>query len=137
MKNKNKSNILFIYLATFLVMTIGAFFWQFFMPEIATKYSTWNMSSGWQREIALWNLGVDIAIIITLVKKNIDYAEILTFMATILCFVLGINHLVSAITTTSGNATLHWLGTIEVFAFGTGFGIIALYNSSFLSNLRN
>jgi hypothetical protein len=76
--------------------------WQFLIPDIAEKYSTWNLSKGWQREIALWNLSVDLAIIITLAKKDIKYAEILTFMATVLCFLLGSNHFISAITATKG-----------------------------------
>ncbi|WP_286908317.1 hypothetical protein [Clostridium sp. UBA1652] len=136
MKNKIEHNILFIYLTIFLVMTVGAFLWQFFMPDIADRYSTWNISRGWQREIALWNLSIDFAIVITLIKKDIKYAEILTIMATILCLLLGINHFISAITATKGSTALHWMGTIEVLLFGTGFGIIALYKSFFLKRTK-
>lgn len=136
MNNKKQSNILFIYLIIILVMTMGAFFWQFFMPNIAAKYSTWNMSRGWQREIALWNVGVDFAIIITLIKRNIEYAEILTFLATCLCLLLGINHFISAITASNGNTTLHWMGTIEVLVLGTGFGVFALYKAHFFTKIN-
>ncbi|ERK31768.1 hypothetical protein [Clostridium intestinale] len=136
MKNKIEHNILFIYLSIFLLMTIGAFLWQFFMPDIAEKYSTWNTSKGWQREIALWNLSIDFAIVITLIKKDIKYAEILTVIATILCFLLGVNHFISAITATEGSTALHWMGTIEVLLFGTGFGILAIYKAFFLRRTK-
>lgn len=130
----SKNRFLFIYLYVFLVMTLGAFIWQIAIPDLAEKYSSWNMSAGWQREIALWNIGVDLAIIVTLIKKNIEYAQILTFMATALCLLLGINHLISALAYSS-NTVLHWLGAIEVLVFGTVFGLLALYKSNFFNNI--
>ncbi|MFD1412488.1 hypothetical protein [Oceanobacillus jeddahense] len=131
----NKDRLLFIYLFIFLVMTLGAASWQILIPDIAEKYSSWNLSTGWQREIALWNIGVDLAIIVTLIKRNTEYAQILTFMATALCFLLGMNHFISALTYSS-NTALHWLGAIEVLGIGTVFGLYALYKSKFFSKFQ-
>jgi hypothetical protein len=127
-----KKKILYYYLIALLIATFGSFLWQLFMPEIANKFSTWSMSVGWQREIALWNLGMDAGIILTLIKKNDYYAEILTFIGTILCILLGGNHFISALTAVSGNTLLHWVGTFEVLLAGGGFGIVALIKSEFL-----
>lgn len=126
---KKNHKILFIYLFFVLVMTVGAAVWQLVLPNLATKYSAWNMSIGWQREIALWNVGVDLAIIVTLIKKDVKFAQILTFAATALCFLLGGNHLITAMTS-SGQTNLHWLGAIEVLGLA-GFGFFALYNTRF------
>jgi hypothetical protein len=130
-----KQNILYVYLTIFLICTAGAFLWQLFFPDIAAGYSSWNTSEGWQREIALWNAGLDIAIIITLIKKNDRYAEILTLTSTILCLLLGVNHFMTAVTS-KGNTFLHWVGTIEVFGLGFGLGLAALCRSSFFNILK-
>ena len=121
--------ILFSYLFVFLLMSIGAICWQLLVPTIATNYSTWNLSLGWQREIALWNIGVDAGIIYTLIKRNKSYAEILSIIVTVLCIVLGVNHLFAAIIASGQNTALHWLGAFEVLFFGGGFGIFALFKS--------
>lgn len=137
MEYKKKPYILFVYLTIFLIGTTGAFLWQFFLPELAEKYSLWNPSRGWQREIALWNAGTDVAVVITLIKRNREYAEILTLMITVLCLLLGANHFVSAIASTNGNTALHWIGTMEVLFFGTAFGVFALYKSCFINKLKS
>ncbi|MDK2866812.1 MAG: hypothetical protein PWP38_1127 [Clostridiales bacterium] len=126
MKNEK---YLYYYLVLFLLMTLGAFTWQMFMPDLADQYSVWNASRGWQTEIALWNLGVDIGIVITLKKRNFAYAEILTLIAVLLCVLLGGHHLIYALTAVSGNTALHWMGAVEVLFIGGGSGIGALYLS--------
>lgn len=109
MKIKNKSKILYIYISIFLFFSIISFFAQFFMADTVAKYSTWNLSRGWQSEISLWNVGIDIAIIITLINKNDSYAKILAFMITILCLLLGINHIIAAIKSTKYNIIIHYI----------------------------
>lgn len=89
-------------------MTISAFICQIFFPNIAERFSVWELSRGWQTEIALWNLGIDIGIVITLIKRNIEYAKILTIISIVLCIMLGVHHLVYALTVKSGNTSLHW-----------------------------
>ncbi len=124
-----KEKYLFFYLILFLLMTIGAFGWQIFMPSIADKYSTWAGSKGWQEEIALWNIGIDIGIVITLITKNVEYAKILCVIATALCFLLGGHHFIYALTSTTGNTLLHWIGAIEVLLIGGVAGIFAIIKS--------
>ncbi len=124
-----KENYLFFYLILFLLMSAGAFIWQVFIPNIAENYSVWGFSRGWQTEIALWNLGVDIGISITLIKRNVEYAKILTIISVFLCIMLGGHHLIYALATTNGNTSLHWMGAIEVFFVGGGTGVFAIIKS--------
>ncbi|MVB09958.1 hypothetical protein CAFE_06290 [Caprobacter fermentans] len=124
-----KEKYLYFYLLLFLLMTVGAFIWQMFFPNVAETFSVWRMSRGWQAEIALWNVGIDAGIIITLVKRNFEYAEILTLVSVVLCILLGGHHLIYALATTSGNTTLHWMGAIEVLFIGGGAGIASLIKS--------
>ncbi len=86
-------------------MTVGAFVWQMFFPNVAETFSLWRMSRGWQTEIALWNVGIDVGIVITLVKRNIEYAKILTLISVVLCILLGGHHLIYALATTNGIMT--------------------------------
>lgn len=48
-----------------------------FFLNMAETLSVWRVSQGWQTEIALWNVGIDIGLLITLIKQNIEYAKIL------------------------------------------------------------
>ncbi|MTK10092.1 MAG: hypothetical protein F8N38_23845 [Hungatella sp.] len=124
-----KEKYLYLYLLLFLLMTIGAFVWQMFFPHVAETFSVWRMSRGWQAEIALWNVGIDLGIVITLIRRNIEYAKILSLISVVLCILLGGHHLIYAVTATSGNITLHWMGAIEVLLIGGGTGIFALIKS--------
>lgn len=124
-----KEKYLFFYLILFLLMTAGAFIWQIFYPVIAENYSVWGLNRGWQTEIALWNVGIDVGIVITLVKRNIEYAKILTIISFSLCILLGGHHLVYAFTANAGNIGLHWMGAIEVLLIGGGAGIAAIIKS--------
>lgn len=125
-----KERFLFYYLWLFLLMTVGAFVWQMFFPSIAESISVWGVSRGWQTEIALWNVGIDIGIILTLIKRNVEYAKVLTIISLSLCILLGGHHLIYALTqTTNANIGLHWAGAIEVLLIGGGSGIFAIVKS--------
>ena len=125
-----KEKYLFYYLGLFLLMSVGAFVWQVFFPDIAKEFSQWGLSRGWQSEIALWNVGIDVGIIITLIRRNVEYAKILTIVSLLLCIMLGGHHLVYAITATSSSSVaLHWMGAIEVLFIGGGTGILAVIKS--------
>lgn len=87
------------------------------MADVVAKYSTWNLSKGWQSEIALWNVGIDIAIIITLINKNDSYARILAFMVSVLCLLLGLNHIVAAIKATRSDIFIHYIvGSLNILS---------------------
>ena len=120
---------LYYYLGLFLLMSVGALIWQVFFPSIALKFSVWGLSRGWQTEIALWNLAIDIGIMITLIKRNDEYAKILAIISLLLSILLGGHHLIYALTAKSGNTGLHWMGAIEVLLIGGGAGIFALIKS--------
>lgn len=124
-----KEKYLYYYLVLFLLMTVGAFAWQIFFPGIADTQSLWRSSRGWQTEIALWNVGIDVGIGIALLKRNVEYAKILTVVSTVLCVLLGGHHLVYALTAGDGPAALHWMGAVEVLLIGGGAGITAIVKS--------
>ncbi len=106
----------------------GAFIWQFFMPNLSGQYTSWGNNMGWQREIALWNIGIIGAIIVALIKENIAYMKILTIQSTILCWVLGLNHLISLVLDFSFAYTIHIMGIFEVLLVGGIWGTILLCN---------
>ena len=115
------------YLIFMLIACSGAFIWQFFFPKAGGQWTSWDGSLGWQREIALWNIGIISAIIITLVKQNIEYMKILTIQSTVLCWALGANHLVSLLQDFSITYIIHIAGIFEVLLLGGVWGTVLLY----------
>lgn len=118
-----------VYLIFMLLAYSGAFLWQMFLPSLANDYSTWGTSIGWQREIALWNIGIITAIIYAFVKKAASYKRILTLQSFVLCAALGLNHAFSLLTNFSLQHTLHILGVFEVLIIGGIWGSIVFFTS--------
>jgi hypothetical protein len=110
-----------------LIACSGAFIWQFLLPDIGGRLTSWENSRGWQREIALWNIGIISAILVALIKQNIEYMKILSFQLTVLCWVLGINHLISLLQNFSFNYIIHIAGIFEVMLLGGIWGTVLLY----------
>lgn len=119
-----------IYLIFMLVACGGAFIWQFFLPNLSGQFTSWQNSIGWQREIALWNIGIIAAIIAALIKENLQYMKILTFQSTVLCLLLGLNHLISLLQNFSLTYVIHILGIFEVLLLGGIWGSILLCRSN-------
>lgn len=119
-----------IYLIFMLVACGGAFVWQFFLPNLSGQFTSWENSIGWQREIALWNIGIIGAIIAALIKENLEYMKILTFQSTVLCLLLGLNHLISLLQNFSLAYMIHILGIFEVLLLGGIWGSILLFRSN-------
>lgn len=115
-----------LYLCVMLLAYSGALFWQLFLPQLAISFTTWGSNMYWQREIALWNIGMIVLIIIALKSNNVILQWITTLQSTILCSVLGFNHLVSLVVSTDFSAYIHILGVIEVLLLGGGWGLILL-----------
>ncbi|MDF2869363.1 MAG: hypothetical protein K0R05_938 [Anaerocolumna sp.] len=115
------------YLIFMLIACSGAFIWQFLLPDIGGRLTSWENSRGWQREIALWNIGIISAILVALIKQNIEYMKILSFQLTVLCWVLGINHLISLLQNFSFNYIIHIAGIFEVMLLGGIWGTVLLY----------
>lgn len=119
-----------IYLIFMLVACGGAFIWKFFLPNLSGQFTSWQNSIGWQREIALWNIGIIAAIIAALIKENLQYMKILTFQSTVLCLLLGLNHLISLLQNFSLTYVIHILGIFEVLLLGGIWGSILLCRSN-------
>ncbi|MEE0434118.1 MAG: hypothetical protein UDB11_01760 [Peptococcaceae bacterium] len=117
------------YLLFMMIACIGAFLWQFFLPQLALPYSLWGCAPGWQREIALWNIGLIATISYTLIHRSPALLRLMTYQATILCWLLGFHHLVTVLHTPSLSATIHWLGFIEVLIIGGLWGSIVLWRT--------
>lgn len=117
------------YLIFMLIACGGAFIWQFFFPNLSGNLTSWENSIGWQREIALWNVGIISAIIVALVKKDIKYMKMLTLQSTVLCGLLGVNHLISLLQDFSLTYILHIMGVFEVLLLGGIWGAILLCKS--------
>ncbi|WP_313294055.1 hypothetical protein [Faecalispora jeddahensis] len=100
------------------------------MPNLSGQFSSWQNSIGWQREIALWNIGIIGAIIAALIKENLQYMKILTFQSTVLCLLLGFNHLISLLQNFSLAYMIHILGVFEVLLLGGIWGSILLFRSN-------
>jgi len=115
------------YLVFMLIACGGAFIWQFCLPRLGGQFTSWGNALGWQREIALWNFGIISTIIVTLVKRNIEVMKMLTIQSTILCWILGINHLVSLLADFSTHYIIHVLGIFEVMLLGGIWGLILLF----------
>ncbi len=84
-----------IFLLLWLVGSLIAFVVHFFFPSLISNFSFLDYSLGWQREIALWNLGIAIIIIYVLIKDNINIYPDLVIALTTISFLLGANHLVT------------------------------------------
>lgn len=91
----NSSKHLMFYLTFMFIACCGALIWQIFFPELAERFSVWGIAYGWQREIALWNVGLIVSIAYTLLKRKKEFMIILTLQSTLLCWGLGVNHLVT------------------------------------------
>lgn len=118
-----------LYLIFMLIACGGAFIWQFFLPQLGGQFTSWGSALGWQREIALWNIGIISAIIVALVKKNVEIMKVLTIQSTILCWVLGINHLISLLMNFSTTYMIHIMGIFEVMLLGGIWGMVLLIRS--------
>ncbi|HEY4451317.1 MAG TPA: hypothetical protein VGN13_06955 [Solirubrobacteraceae bacterium] len=77
---------------TFSVSACGV---QAFTPRLAASRSTWRYSAGWQREIALWNVGLSTALVRTIADPDEPASLTLAHSLRVLSVVLGLNHLVA------------------------------------------
>jgi len=109
-----------------LLAYTGALFWQLLIPKLANSFTTWGENIYWQREIALWNIGMIVVIIIVLTSDIYLLQWIATLQSTILCLVLGFNHLASFVISANLSAYIHILGVIEVLLIGGGWGLILI-----------
>ena len=104
----------------------GAFVWQMFMPWMGGMFTSWGEAAGWQREIALWNVGLITAIIVALARRERALMRIMTIQSTVLCWLLGINHLIALAGSFSWEYLIHIMGVLEVMLLGGIWGAVLL-----------
>jgi hypothetical protein len=92
-----------LWLAGFVVATILQTLLQ---KQLASKTS-WGFAPGWQREIALWNIGITALVLSLRTAFPAPDAAILPALAW-LSLLLGANHLISAIK--EPKKIGHWAG---------------------------
>ena len=112
------------YLAFMLLACGGALLWQLFLPQLGGQFTSWGEAPGWQREIALWNVGLIAAILYAVKKRTIELLRLMTLQSMILCWALGINHLVALLTAGSASYVIHALGVLEVMLLGGIWGTV-------------
>jgi hypothetical protein len=79
-------------LVGWLAFSVSAGVVQGFAPRWAAGRSTWRYSAGWQREIALWNVGLSSALVRTLLEPEEPATVTLGHSLRVLSVVLGLNH---------------------------------------------
>ena len=82
-------------LVWWLAFSVSACLAQGVASRAAARRSTWRHSAGWQREIALWNVGLSTALVRTILEPNEPAAITLAHSLRILSVALGLNHLVA------------------------------------------
>lgn len=113
------------YLTLWLLGALISFVLQFFFPAVLSGKTIWGLATGWQREIAFWNLGMAFILAIAIFKKQSPLVFAVTLAVTLLSLLFSINHL-SALLTNS-QSWIHWLAfTANGVAFLLGIAILAL-----------
>lgn len=91
---------------TWIAGFAGAAALQCGFPRFIAARSGWGYAHGWQREIAIWNVGM-ITVILLVRRPDTDIDRSLLSAFLVLSSLLGQNHL-SALRSSRG--LTHWLG---------------------------
>lgn len=83
----------------------GAAVIQGLFPKRFSETTAWGHNPGWQREIAVWNIGMIVAASLT---KRSDPERALLLGFAVLAAMLGTNHLNAAVR--SPSAVGNWMG---------------------------
>ena len=128
-ENDNKKSMCSykFYLLFIIFFFLLSCIWQLFIPQIGEQYSIWGSAVGWQREIALWNIALITAIMLSIKKKDIAALRLLTIQTTTLCWLLGANHLVAFVNSNFSFGSIHFLGFLEVMLCGGIWGTILIF----------
>ena len=89
-------------------------------------FTSWGTAPGWQREIALWNVGLIAAIAAALLKRSEGLLRLMTLQSAVLCLCLGCNHLLALVQDFSWEHGIHLLGVLEVLLLGGVWGTVLL-----------
>lgn len=69
---------------------------QGLFPRAFARYTAWGRNDGWQREIAIWNLGT-LTVIAALRREGADADRSLIAGFSVLSALFGVNHLAAAL----------------------------------------
>jgi hypothetical protein len=84
----------------FIYWWLLAFTWaaviQGFFPEMVASHTGWGSATGWQHEIAIWNIGM-ICVLVGILLSKIPLGKTVIPGLCILFTLLGLNHLMAAL----------------------------------------
>lgn len=114
-----------IFLIIWMIGSLISFILLFFLPDVVANSSVWELSLGWQRELAFWSIGMIFAIIYALYLNKVEISKYLTLVLVILSGIIGSNHLIALIL----NSSFHLIDFFWIMGnyFSVGFGAYAFY----------
>ena len=121
-----------IFLVISLLAFCSSFLVQTLFQFLAAEKSVWGGNPGWQREIAFWNAGLIVIIVLTLRANDARVAMAVAAGCTVLFFLLGTNHLFAFFD--NPKAQFHWPPLVLNY-IGMGAGARLLLTSRDLPGL--
>lgn len=109
--NKHMNNLVKVLFLLVIIAMVGASILQIFDPSFLGNATEYGLNIGWQREIGIWNLGMIVILIGTLLKGSSDTIKIVTAGAVVLGLGFGTNHLIGFIHNTEKYMSL--VGALE------------------------
>jgi len=95
-----------IFLVICLVAFCASFLVQTLFPFLGAHKSVWGGNPGWQREVAFWNAGLAVIVVLALRLDDARTALAVAAGCTVLFFLLGTNHLFAFFD--NPRAQFHW-----------------------------
>ncbi len=117
MKQQRMNLLLRILFIILIIAISGAAVLQIFAPEYMGSHAAYGISTGWQREIGIWNLAVLIIILAVNIKYDWFYLRIALLALIIGGIGIGTNHLLNFI---EYHSPVNAIGAIEnyILVFG-------------------
>jgi KinB signaling pathway activation protein len=112
-----------VYLIVCLISFIAAFIVQTAFQSLGAHRSDWGGNSGWQREIAFWNVFASWIVARALQLDKTEWAQAVAKGCVVLFLLLGTNHLMAFLS--QPTASFHWPPLLLNYA-GFGFGVLTL-----------
>ncbi len=102
---------------------IGSAVIQGLFPRALARRSRWDYNGGWQREIAIWNVGM-LTTIASLRRRGADVDKGLMTGFMLLSALFGANHLAAA--AQAPRCAGNWIGAVaNAVGVGTGLRVMA------------
>lgn len=95
-----------IFLIVCLIAFCSSFVVQTAFQFLGAEKSVWGGNAGWQREIAFWNAGCAVIVVLTLRLADPRLGLAVATGCTVLFLLLGLNHLFAFLT--DPRAHFHW-----------------------------